>query len=105
MKNFFKKNGSTDVAHAYVGDINNNLYDDPKVATTEKKMGIPKVRRFVNNVMVDENTYNRAKAYNEFRDVADAGMVAMATNNALLSNKKSKKSLFQQQDNSIFGNI
>lgn len=80
-------------------DIGNNLYDDPKVKLSDIKA------KEVNDVIVDEDTYNRAKSYNEFRDVADAGMVAMATNNALLSNKKAKKGLFQQQDNSIFGNI
>lgn len=107
MKNFFKKKSSTDVAYAKTGDINNNLYDDEKVklGPQDMKPGYLYNKFQVNGAIVDENTYNRAKSYNEFRDVADAGMVAMATNNALLSNKKSKKSLFQQQDNSIFGNI
>lgn len=107
MKNFLKKNSSTDVAYAKTGDINNNLYDDEKVklGPQDMKPGYLYNKFQVNDVIVDKNTYQRAEDYNNFRDIADAGMVAMATNNALLSNKKAKKSLFQQQDNSIFGNI
>lgn len=101
--------------------IQNNFYDDPKLkdvnegfGNSTRSIGSAGDRIFrvfeqpiktIDGYSVSETLYNKAQDYNAFRDIADAGMVAMATNNALLSNKKAKKSLFQQQDNSIFGNI
>jgi len=81
-----------------------DLYAGEKIDLTAQK---PRQYRFgintevVGNDVVSKNTYSKLQAYNQFRDVADAGITNTTTSLA----KKKRPALFGDTDTStIYGN-
>jgi hypothetical protein len=50
---------------------------------------------------ITEDFYNKVKDYNDYRNIANQGMTPGITNNPL---KKKRKSIFNQDKETIFGN-
>ena len=85
---------------------NFNLYDGTETFYIETGRGDKKTTYWYGKekdggTRITEEFYNDLKNYNDYRNIANQGMAPGITNNPL---KKKRKSIFNQDRETIFGN-